>query len=337
MPKHHSEDYKITAVKHYINKSKNLSKTCKIFRCSERSLMRWVKKYQTDGNVKRKSRKYVAYKMKKEYVKFIKDELKKNKTLPVLDLTAKLNDKYKTKFNRSHIRRVIRDNNITLKQTRIRHEPKTRFRKPVDINKQLKDFYKEISKYKLEDIICIDETSLNSYEVRKHCYETIDKRCVVKTTSQEVFKKYTGIFAITNKKCIGYEIYKKGGIDSERLKAFINKYITEKYKKKLIILDNASSHRNQSVKDLINKDNKILYSVPYQHYTNSIENFFSILKSKLRKTKSLGYDKLQKNIKEVLKLISEQTYKRIFIGNYMKKKKYTKKKSNREKTLKNYL
>ena len=188
-----------------------------------------------------------------------------------------------------------------------------------------------------QDIISIDETSLNSYEVRKHCYETIGKRCVIKTTSQEVFKKYTGIFAITNKKCIGYEIYKKCGIDSDRLKAFINKYITGKYKKKLIILDNASSHRNQSVKDLINKDNKILYSVPYQHYTNAIENFFSILKSKLRKTKSLGYDKLQKNIKEVLKLIPEQTYKRIFIGNYMKKKKYTKKKSNREKTLKNYL
>jgi hypothetical protein len=26
MPKHHSEDYKINAVKHYVNKSKNLSK-----------------------------------------------------------------------------------------------------------------------------------------------------------------------------------------------------------------------------------------------------------------------------------------------------------------------
>ncbi len=88
------------------------------------------------------------------------------------------------------------------------------------------------------------------------------------------------------KKCIGYEIYKKGGIDSDRLKAFINKYITGKHKKKLIILDNSSSNRNQSVKDLINKDNKILYSVPYQHYTNSIENFFSILKSKLKKNQN---------------------------------------------------
>ena len=28
------EDYKITAVKHYVIKSKNLSKTCKIFECS---------------------------------------------------------------------------------------------------------------------------------------------------------------------------------------------------------------------------------------------------------------------------------------------------------------
>ena len=46
MPKHHSEDYKITAVKHYVNKSKNLSKTCKIFECSRISLKRWVNRYK---------------------------------------------------------------------------------------------------------------------------------------------------------------------------------------------------------------------------------------------------------------------------------------------------
>jgi len=31
----------------------------------------------------------------------------------------------------------------------------------------------------------------------------------VKTESQEVFKKYTGIFAISSKGVIGYEVYKK--------------------------------------------------------------------------------------------------------------------------------
>ena len=34
MPKHHSEDYKISAVKHYLTKSKNLTKTCEEFDCS---------------------------------------------------------------------------------------------------------------------------------------------------------------------------------------------------------------------------------------------------------------------------------------------------------------
>ena len=51
---------------------------------------------------------------------------------------------------------------------------------------------------------------------------------------------------------------------------FINKFINVKYKNKLIILDNASSHRNQLVKDVIKKNNNLLYTVPYQHYTNAI-------------------------------------------------------------------
>ena len=40
MPKHHSEDYKLSAVKYYLQID-NQVKTCKIFKCSERSLMRW--------------------------------------------------------------------------------------------------------------------------------------------------------------------------------------------------------------------------------------------------------------------------------------------------------
>ena len=56
----------------------------------------------------------------------------------------------------------------------------------------------------------IYETSLNSFMIRRKCYEELGKRCVVKTESQEVFKKYTGIFAISSKGVIGYEVYKKG-------------------------------------------------------------------------------------------------------------------------------
>ena len=67
------------------------------------------------------------------------------------------------------------------------------------------------------------------------------KRCVIKTNSQEVFNKYTGIFAITSKGVIEWDLYENGGINTDRLVEFLEKNITSKLKNKLIILDNASS------------------------------------------------------------------------------------------------
>ena len=33
----------------------------------------------------------------------------------------------------------------------------------------------------MEDIICIDETSIKSLQKRNHCYNELGKRCVIKT------------------------------------------------------------------------------------------------------------------------------------------------------------
>ena len=313
MPKHKSVDLKLQAVKYYLENGKHQLKTCKIFGCSERSLMRWVRKYQLTKQIKRKKRDYVAYKVKKTYVNFIKESLIKDGTLTIKDLTDKLNTQFNVKLSKQHIAQVVRDNNITLKRLRLRHEPVLRYKKPIDINKQLK-----------------------AYEVRKYCYSKLGKRCVVKTSSQKVFKKYTGIFAITTKGCIGYEIYDKGGIDIDRLLKFLKKYVTTKYTKKTIILDNASSHRNSKVKELITKKNKLLYSVPYQHYTNAIENYFSVLKSKLRKSKGVGLPVIKYNVSQVVSKIPKTTYKQIFKGSYERERKYVLKKSRKERKLKTY-
>ena len=131
-----------------------------------------------------------------------------------------------------------------MKITRIRHKPNKRFGKNIDINSKIKDFYEEVKKYKLEDIICIDETSIKSLQKRNHCYSELGKRCVIKTQSQEVFKKYTGIFAISVDGVCRMGFVWKRGINTDRLIEFLEKNITSKLKNKLIILDNASSHRN---------------------------------------------------------------------------------------------
>jgi len=47
MPKHKSEDYKLSSV-NYLTENNNELLTCKIFKCSRRSLMRWVNKYKEE-------------------------------------------------------------------------------------------------------------------------------------------------------------------------------------------------------------------------------------------------------------------------------------------------
>ena len=228
------------------------------------------------------------------------------------ELLVKLKNKYPDlTLLRVHLGRVVRDINITLKQTRLRHVLKTRYKKPIVIKNQLKEFYSKVKQYSLDDIICIDETSLNSFMIRRKCYEELGKRCVVKTESQEVFKKYTGIFAISSKGIIGYEVYKKGGIDS--------------------------SHRNQLVKDVIKKNNNLLYAVPYQHYTNAIEGYFNVLKSRLQKKKGLTYNELVNNVKDVLDEIPIHIYKNLIKWAYDRNEKYVKRPSTRKRKPKKYM
>jgi len=339
--KQKSIDYKNVAVDYYLVEDVTQEEVCRIFKCSRRSLLRWVKQYENNGKIIGYERKSVATKVHKKHIDFLLQEIKQNKTITMEDLLVKLKEKYKdVNITRRHLSRLVRDNNITLKITRVRHEPTKRFGKDIDINRQIKDFYEEVKKYKLEDIICIDETSIKSLQKRNLCYNEIGKRCVIKTQSQEVFKKYTGIFAISVKGVLGWELYEKNGINTDRLVEFLEKHITNKYKNKLIILDNASSHRHQRIKDLIGKENTILYSVPYQHFTNSIENYFSMLKSRLYKVSEEGegqkHEKLKENITNVISKIPKEKYGNIFKGTYNRPEKYVKN-TTRKRKLKNYI
>lgn len=121
--KHKSDDYKLSAVEYYLVDDKSQIDVCKIFKCSSKSLIRWVEKYEKYGGIKRENRKPVAYKVHKEHVKFLLDEINKNKIITMTELKHKLKDKFNIELSRFHINRIITDNNITLKITRIRHEP----------------------------------------------------------------------------------------------------------------------------------------------------------------------------------------------------------------------
>ena len=231
MPKHKGEDYKLSAVNYYLDNNNNQLTTCKIFNCSPRSLMRWVRRYKLEQSIKRHNRQPIAYKVKKIHIRFMLDEINKNKTITIQELLTKLKDNFKDlDISLMHLHRLIKHNHITLKNAKLKHEPIKRFGKDINIQQQIKDFYDKIKQYDINDIISIDETSINALQTRGKCYSEKGKRCIIKTNSQEIFKKYTAIFAISINGVIGFTLYEKGGIDSERLVAFLDTFITNKYK-----------------------------------------------------------------------------------------------------------
>ena len=89
-----------------------------------------------------------------------------------------------------------------------------------------------------------------------------------------------------------------------------------------LIYETNSSHRNEKNKRILNKHNTLLYSVPYQHFTNSIENYFSMMKSRLQKLDSLTRKELKNNnIEKVIKDIPKEKYDNIIKGTYNRTKK----------------
>ena len=109
---------------------------------------RWVDKYKSTNNITRKKRDYTSYKITNSHISFIKQQLKDDKTITMDELLSKLTTKYQDlSLSRIHLGRVVRDINITLKQTRLRHVPKTRYKKPIVIKNQIKEFYSNVKQY----------------------------------------------------------------------------------------------------------------------------------------------------------------------------------------------
>ncbi len=131
MGKHHTEDYKLSAVK-YALRTDNQVETCEVFDCKRSSLQEWIDLYQKTRSPVRKTRKNrIAYKVKKEHIEFLREELKKKPDIFMSDLKELLEKKYPdVELTRVHIGRLLRDNNKTRKRLRKVHQPTTYRGKP---------------------------------------------------------------------------------------------------------------------------------------------------------------------------------------------------------------
>jgi len=115
--KHHTEDYKISAVKYYLEHNEDMRDTCEIFNCKFQSLARWIERYKQQGNINRKTRKNHNLKITPEIEKFVKDYVRKYNTTTLWELSKLVKEKYKIHLNDKSIYNILHKHKLTSKKT----------------------------------------------------------------------------------------------------------------------------------------------------------------------------------------------------------------------------
>lgn len=78
---HKHEDLKITAVRYYLNNNVSYAETCRIFDCPERSLKRWIERYEEEDEIKRRNRLPVSYKITQTQIDYAIRRLRENEQI----------------------------------------------------------------------------------------------------------------------------------------------------------------------------------------------------------------------------------------------------------------
>lgn len=304
--KHHSIDYKLSAIKYY-KKIGSFRKTCDIFECSKTSLQRWVKKYDDTKNISRKKRELKIVFTNEEKL-FIKEYIKKYPNITLKLLTKIFNKKFNKEYHYLSIYYLLKEIKISYKILRKKYFPEK-----GDEKQELCEYWKELLKYNMKDIISIDESAVYINATKERGYSKKGTRAILKTDIYP-YKKFNLLLGITYGKIVGFELYKEP-IRKEQLINYIDKYIFNKYEKKVIILDNAKFHHNKDVKEKIKESkNNLLYSIRYNPQCNPIENYFNQLKHYIKLKSPITYEEIVNSIKE----INKHNVKKEHLENYFK-------------------
>ena len=100
-----------------------------------------------------------------------------------------LNEKHKIIISKSHLINTIKYLNLTYKKFYENHNPITRFGKEINYKESFKNFFDKIKKYKLENLISIDETSVQVGVGFNKGRFLMGKRLYKNTTSIEILYK----------------------------------------------------------------------------------------------------------------------------------------------------
>lgn len=162
------------------------------------------------------------------------------------------------------------------------------------------------------DLIYIDEAGLKFDLQKRKGFEKKKKRLHIHKIHKSS-KKYSGIFAMTRRGILDFQVV-EGGVTRFCFYGFLITLI-RKYelgnKKCAFILDNAPLHHSRDFKSKFQMYSNLIFVPIYSPWANPIENYFGILKNKLRGFDLFNIFQLIRRIYEINRELSTVLFEKL--------------------------
>ena len=296
--KNYSQDLKIRIVNYYLSQTVTYREMEKLFSIGRSTICRWV-------NVK-------DMKTNEQKSPCLGDRLSyqiKNLLLaePYLYL-REIRDKIGRKLSLVQISRIVRKMGFTIK--------KVVKRVVTSKNTQvIKDEFKDgMKKENWGSVYCLDETGFQLEMKSDYGRSLKGVRLYQDGKGKHIRKYWTGIFLISIKGVVKYELY-KGSVNGEQLLNFLKDTLNNGG---VLVMDNVSFHKSGKIKDYLKASSiDVKYTIPYSPELNPIEEVFGILKRKIRDLMSRGENEVKEAIKKgVLEINRRLDLKKFYIHSW---------------------
>lgn len=180
------------------------------------------------------------------------------------------------------------------------------------MQKQRVEFWSIIRDVRVEDLIFIDEAGVNLAMVRLYARALRGKRARGKQP-QNRGKNISLLTALSVTEVVAsVNIY--GAVDGVTFEAFIaQKLVPKLWKGACVVLDNARIHHGELVRELIEAAKaKLVYLSSYSPEFSPIENFWSKVKSILRKAAARTYKELIDGIANAMLEVTQKNIRNWF-------------------------
>ena len=290
--------YKTIVCNYYFeNKGKHTVKDIlNLFKISNGTLYNWINAYKNNNLTEKatytKSSKYTI-----EIRQYIQTYVLKVISFDYKKLIRNIETKFMISVSKTMIYEILDTLKITRKKFNKRIIPNKK-----NYNNKIKKFKNQISKISKDNIICIDETGIDTHQSANYGWSMKGTRIVKSYKRSRV--KYTIISAISNKKVICNKII-KGSANAIQFKDFLTEVIKNTDRPMFLLMDNARFHHSKIVLDYIQTTNhQIIYNVPYAPEYNPIELIFAKFKSLMRKKNNSTQHSIINNITSTFKKIT---------------------------------